>query len=509
MSLEVLEELPHGWGEEPVVQAAFGALDSFTEATQVDVSLQRGRETVHLLGDFMPDVAPAAVAVAALHDLPFRKISRSRAAPAKAALHAFAEHIGPGTPEWMYMSSVLPDMRYVEESSTSQETFNADSDMHLAMVLDARIKNAHMPPKLWSERIGFASPHYMGDIIREVNSEAFPLVALRNAAILRRVDAISPRSLYRTIYGGEALVAPVTELLRLDALASFERSLGRVERLRQMGGSAVACVERAEAIQDMYQTKDAATVKNLMDNVLTSLFGEHVHSRFVVEDRVNHGIRFGEFVAATPGFDFRGLLRTKPVGNIAQKIFEDGYDSIDIYGMTFVAKDVAELAELYGSTIQKLQDAIGVKFVASQSRPGKPFKVQGDEVFIRDIVNHPTLAGALKDDLKTQIDIPPAVENGFRVAKLTFMVRTTILGRTLGVPFEIQMMTEDDRKKSQTGETSHAMREAIKRGIDVAIDPAILEGISLRGNTKTIGTLIWPASIERGAKFRASIARTR
>jgi hypothetical protein len=259
----------------------------------------------------------------------------------------------------------------------------------------------------------------------------------------------------------------------------------------------------------MYQTKDAATVKNLMDNVLTSLFGEHVHSRFVVEDRANHGIRFGEFVAATSGFDFRGLLRAKPFGNIAQKIFEDGYDPIDIFGMTFVVKDVAELAELYGSTIQKLQDAIGVKFVASQSRPGMPFKVQGDEVFIRDIVNHPTLTSALKDNLKTQIDIPPAVENGFRVAKLTFMVRATILGRTLWVPFEIQIMTEDDRKKSQTGETSHAMREAKKRGINVAIDPAILEGISLRGNTKTIGTLIWPASIERGAKFRASIARTK
>lgn len=495
------------WSGEPVVQTAMQSVQEFADNTNDPSAVAVSVDSLNLMGDFLGVAGPNAAASLALYGLAFRT-GRITVGAAKRALRTFSQRVGVNSAEWMYVSGILADTISVAEQATSDET-HVVPDSRMSAVLNRRLPGQSVPPGLWGEKIGFAPPRLIGELTQAVNSEVFPLLALHDAALLRQ-GGLSERNLYRIAYGTEALIAPVVETQRFGALASYVRSLERTARLRQLGGKAAECVETAVNIQRAYHATDETEVLKMMNGLLKAFFGPEQHtSRFVVPDTTNHGIRFAEFVASLPNFETRGQLRTKPLGNIALKLFEDGYEPVDIYGMTFVVKDAAQVSELFAHLVQKVTHLKGMKQIYSKSRLGKPYKVQGDQAFIDTVSNNPDLRKTLGERQEQLIDQKLVQAGDFRVAKFTFVIARRINGAQVTVPFEVQIQTEKDREESQIGATSHAMREAFKRGIPVEIDPKVLHEIKFRADPRTMGTLILPASIISGAEYRRRIAQTR
>lgn len=494
---------------EPSVENAISVLDGYRG---IEDPLRVGVDSALLAADFLPTSHPNLYAIALLGNLALNDDKLS-ATPRAVALKRYF-----GSPHLTdtssgFVSCVLADMISLKNESTSDPLIVADDPRVKGILRQSDSSRLRLPPQLLSERIGFASPHHMMVLLDSHNVESFLISAIHGAAQLRSKpvgprEGINDIQAYKDIHAIEALFAPICEVLGYDALAMFVRSVARMQKLEMLGGLSAECLMWAKQAQEKYGATDGTTTERIVRQAIETVLGKNYHNRPVVTDNSGHGIRVGEFVADLHGSTIRGVWRTKSTGSLAEKYFKEGKEPADIYGVTLIVQNDDEVAKLLPEVAKKVRDKKNMIFNSSAKRPGQYCKVQGTEKYITHIIND-RLTEALGDDhVQSVVEIEQVDADGFHVSKVTFRMITTVKGSKVSIPFEIQIQTESQRQDSQIGNTSHAVREAKKRGVDIRANPDLLALIKMeRGGSLTLGTQLHPASVFRGAKYHTQLSR--
>ena len=211
-----------------------------------------------------------------------------------------------------------------------------------------------------------------------------------------------------------------------------------------------------------------------MRNLVSAIFDAQIITEAAVGPRSeascpNRSIHIGDFVAQNGKLVY-GKYRLKTVGSWAAKVHEahqndkPEYTPMDVLGLTVISKNVKAQAHDFVEFLQRRIDmnpAFQLKKAASKS---SAICVHGTVDYVTTVRREMEQRGLDTERCEFVVQNAESVQQRgqkYQVSKTTFLMDYPGLDK--GVPVEVQFVTEDERRRSRTGEVAHIIYKYIRQ----------------------------------------------
>jgi len=304
------------------------------------------------------------------------------------------------------------------------------------------------------------------DLAKRINIESLVIKSAEMLDNIKNPPEQDSQQL-RNILEAESFYIPLLETIGYDAMAAEMASVCHIYRLRGQGNADI--IKRAAEIYRENAEKDPA-------DLAMQLFGlsEKPDIHWIVNktsDDIYSGIncRFAELIVPIAGVSRRVLFRQKSIGSMAKKMSLKGndYNVMDTFAFQVIctAEDdtldkkhhyemtdaeikrihvaqTEDLANVFNSFVETVSGNESLQ-LKSTNGVRKPIFIQGDANYVNTVYEGLSLeyAEVVGREFR-DAEVP------YRVSKATAFVN--------GLPVEVQVVTDVDRKLGRTGATSHA-----------------------------------------------------
>jgi hypothetical protein len=456
--------------------------------------------------------------------------------------------------DWEFVSCITADLAEVENRVVAmrQGSYDNESDQLLKKILtpvDETCLPREIPVRLWNIPSNRADDNDIWALLDDVNLES---------VLIKAVDLVdnishnigSESALLRDVFDAETFYAPLCEYMGYDGLAMYLRSEAALSRLRHAGGN-TEIISEAQTELMKFTGPRGRNVRT--SGILNELYRSMLASgSFLIEqsvtDRAEHGIQFGVSTIVEPFegvMELRAVWRIKSLGSLALKLNKCGRLPADVLGITLIAdedvkqpvrssfppneeglpviddseetyeRDAQTVATVFSGLIaalERMSASENPRFVPmpAPSRD-KAYHIRGSEKFIGAVLGHSSLREVLGEELTDLIDIPPPKEEGYQVAKVTFLFdpEGTEPALESPIPVEIQVQTRRDRFNSRTGSCAHVAHKAGKAEQEPQANLSLVRR-RIKARRDTLGYRIpLETSEPRGQKLRNQVKRFR
>lgn len=381
-----------------------------------------------------------------------------------------------------YIGSIIVDGEITEHTAKSYRQTLPSEDSIFRDIINNGFSD-EIPKQYWMQRGSLCSPESMLRLLEKVNIEDVPLKA---AELIDNVTHPPTReaALYQDILEGEYFFAPLLETLAYDAMAMQVRDICNRQRLYYGGHKDI--LARAFQIHNTFRNQERISV------ALGQLFNQTVlHERVTLDNYDTHSYMAEARVDFRSVKNVRATLRLKSVGSIGWSIYQNGADPMDVLGVTLITPDRTTMLTVFDEVVDMLsQKTKTIKFKAIHGKKS-PFCIRGEDAFLHLAQDYYGAEVHMYDVKET--------ENEYHVIKTTQLVE---VAPGISVPVEIQVMSEEDRRNTRLGYSSHMSYKADH----VKIDPEILARIHARKSRMRPDHLeINGQSIDRLQRFYRSL----
>ncbi len=354
-----------------------------------------------------------------------------------------------------YLLSVASDVILVNQYA-DRILDNIAKDPNVNIDLKSAINPASAKPidqETWLNGKILPNLEELDDLTDEINIETILLKSAQLLKIIKDPSVIGAERM-QTVLKIEAIYAPVCEVLGFDALAATLISEANCTRLEMSGNGQYIDLAK-QLIGSMGPELE---VESFVERLPGRLVGESDTDSIVDADH-DYGTFFttaySQFEKAngqTSYFDI--ISRRKTLGSLAMKLFRHNKEGspgvpVDLLGMTIVTGDTDEVAEVFKTIVEKLQQESSVELKAAPSRQ-EALHVKGSAEFMDRVVV------VARQSIDEPIDQPTENNNGFEVAKVTFIWNfCDQSGVDHDLPVEIQVTHQKSRQQSRIGEAAH------------------------------------------------------
>ena len=472
-------DIPESWYPSPKAQKLVGVLEADVDREKGD-AIDHAYRSLKILSTFCKTLDPerrrAMADAMLLHDIPGRTFHRETDDRAK-----LSDRVQEGWKE--YIAQLEDSDKSVIDYMHDQVVIGTEArDYREAIKHQSNGISAHDKEQIMNSsyegmvnvagwRMGM--PEIRGTALEklagEVNIESLVIKAAEMMDNLKNPPKQDSQQL-RNILEAESFYCPFLEAIGYDAMAAEMASTCNIYRLRGQGREDI--IDKAVETYRTNAEKDPA-------ELAMQMFGlsEKPEVSWIVNetsDEVYSGVncRFAELMIPIAGALRRVLFRQKSIGSTAKKmsVKGEGYDIMDAFAFLVICdagddtfdrnhhyemrdEEIAEihatqtedLAKVFSSFVDTIT-ANGSLLLRSGDGVSQPIYVQGDSTYVNPV--HGALSSANKAVVNQELreeEIP------YRVSRASALVGPE------GLPVEVQIITDLDRKLARTDVTSHAV----------------------------------------------------
>ena len=364
----------------------------------------------------------------------------------------------------LYIASLLVDFILVEEASGQHrlDVANAIPESIREIITD-RYEGA-VPAEAWRQIEPFVDVEQMAAFLDNTNIEAVIIKACELLDNMRYPSSSRESAKLQDVLEAESFYAPLCEVMGFDGLAASLRSQAHIIRLKGQGKH-----ELVKDIREQYETIRRAGVRNLV----SAIFDAQIITEAAVGPRSeescpNRSVHIGDFVAQNGKLVY-GKYRLKTVGSWAAKVHEarqngkPEYTPMDVLGLTVISKNVKAQAHDFVKFLERIDTTpvLDLKKAASKS---SAIYVHGTVDYVTTVRQEMEQRGFDIGRCEFMVQDDESVKQRgqkYQVSKVTFLMDYPGLDK--GVPVEVQFVTEDERRRSRTGEVAHIIYKYIRQ----------------------------------------------
>ena len=364
----------------------------------------------------------------------------------------------------LYIASLLVDFILVEEASGQHrlDVANAIPESIREIITD-RYEGA-VPAEAWRQIEPFVDVEQMAAFLDKTNIEAVIIKACELLDNMRYPSSSRESAKLQDVLEAESFYAPLCEVMGFDGLAASLRSQAHIIRLKGQGKH-----ELVKDIREQYETIRRAGVRNLV----SAIFDAQIITEAAVGPRSeescpNRSVHIGDFVAQNGKLVY-GKYRLKTVGSWAAKVHEarqngkPEYTPMDVLGLTVISKNVKAQAHDFVKFLERIDTTpvLDLKKAASKS---SAICVHGTVDYVTTVRQEMEQRGFDIGRCEFMVQDDESVKQRgqkYQVSKVTFLMDYPGLDK--GVPVEVQFVTEDERRRSRTGEVAHIIYKYIRQ----------------------------------------------
>ena len=353
-----------------------------------------------------------------------------------------------------------------------------------------------IPAEVWSlYNTAYPNLESLAEFAKNVNIEIILIKASQALQRLRDEGVFGAQRL-RTILEVETTLAPMCEILGLDALAATLNSEAICSRL-EMSGEGWA-IEAAK--EQLGQLGDRRTVESDILILPNIIIGETIGEP-IVDESNDYDTFFAHSYCEAEGLrNSKGetmctsvISRIKTLGSLAANIYHNSkkgahnYVAADTIGYTAIVDSNSDSGPVFNRIVESFRSMDNCEFSSARSR-NSPVHIKGSREYILTIVDgidNSIVDTAMKEKIRnlfarfTVIDSENIAEaqeelksitsgnpdiilnqNGFNVVKVT----AQITGGDTVKPVEFQVVDKDARVNSRRGIASHIIHKLEKYG---------------------------------------------
>lgn len=365
-----------------------------------------------------------------------------------------------------YVASLLADFIATEKASGQHRLQVANTIPESIREIITDRYEGSVPAEAWQQIEPFVDVEQMAEFLDKTNIEAVIIKACELLDNMHYPSSSRESAKLQDVLEAESFYAPLCEVMGFDGLAASLRSQAHIIRLEGQGERKLI-----EEICEQYETIRHIGVRNLVNTIFGT---EEVVTEAVVGPRSeascpNRSIHIGDFLAQN-GKEVEGKYRLKTVGSWAAKVHEarqngkPEYTPMDVLGLTVISDTVADQARDFVEFLQQRIDmnpAFQLKKAASKS---SAICVYGTEDYVTTVRQEMEQRGFDIGRCEFVVQDDESVQRRgqkYQVSKVTFLMDHP--GVDKGVPVEVQFVTEDERRRSRTGEVAHIIYKYIRQ----------------------------------------------
>ena len=430
--------------------------------------------TMKLVEEFaVRKLPPEAIYAVLLHDVAGRFHNRDsqkctperRQAAGLALADVFTNpETGVTCEQGLYVASLLADLIATEKTSYYHRLRVAGSiPEDIREIITDRYEGA-VPAEAWRQIEPFVDVEQMAAFLDNTNIEAVIIKACELLDNMRYPSSSRESAKLQDVLEAESFYAPLCEVMGFDGLAASLRSQAHIIRLKGRGKH-----ELVKDIREQYETIRRAGVRNLV----SAIFDAQIITEAAVGPRSeescpNRSVHIGDFVAQNGKLVY-GKYRLKTVGSWAAKVHEarqngkPEYTPMDVLGLTVISKNVKAQAHDFVKFLERIDTTpvLDLKKAASKS---SAICVHGTVDYVTTVRQEMEQRGFDIGRCEFVVQDDESVKQRgqkYQVSKTTFLMDYPGLDK--GVPVEVQFVTEDERRRSRTGEVAHIIYKYIRQ----------------------------------------------
>lgn len=430
--------------------------------------------TMKLVEEFaVRKLPPEAIYAVLLHDVADRFHNRDsqkctperRQAAGLALADVFTNpETGVTCEQGLYVASLLADLIATEKTSYYHRLRVAGSiPEDIREIITDRYEGA-VPAEAWRQIEPFVDVEQMAAFLDNTNIEAVIIKACELLDNMRYPSSSRESAKLQDVLEAESFYAPLCEVMGFDGLAASLRSQAHIIRLKGRGKH-----ELVKDIREQYETIRRAGVRNLV----SAIFDAQIITEAAVGPRSeescpNRSVHIGDFVAQNGKLVY-GKYRLKTVGSWAAKVHEarqngkPEYTPMDVLGLTVISKNVKAQAHDFVKFLERIDTTpvLDLKKAASKS---SAICVHGTVDYVTTVRQEMEQRGFDIGRCEFVVQDDESVKQRgqkYQVSKTTFLMDYPGLDK--GVPVEVQFVTEDERRRSRTGEVAHIIYKYIRQ----------------------------------------------
>lgn len=371
--------------------------------------------------------------------------------------------------ENIYIAGLLQDRNRLDEFKN--EVKNHDSD-HF---------EKYQPTKSdWLTDPELTDPEVLYNAVNTLNMESILISGVETLHMLSEHGGDDVETLDLVRYS-EQIIAPIAEVMGLDALAMSLNSCTKIMRLKNAGRSDL--VYMAESVIERYADLDprrdlAENSKQVFSGIVGDVLGPVAMHKFAprmpVEYNANNGSVYGDTLTDSIDVGGRSVdvswrYRLKSVGSLAWKMHKAeqmGRDisvtPMDIFGITAVVDNVEDQKALFQSIVSGMYNADNTDPYPAPSK-SSAVHIRGQSTYINYM--------SYGLDKSIEIDKHESyTPDSLHLCKVTGFHRGNL-------PFEIQCVTRHFRDSMQTGNLAHILYKNNTDNITSDSEPRKWEGL--------------------------------
>lgn len=431
------------------------------------------KRTMKLVEEFaVRKLPPEAIYAVLLHDVADRFHNRDsqkctperRQAAGLALADVFTNpETGVTCEQGLYVASLLADLIATEKASYYHRLRVAGSiPEDIREIITDRYEGA-VPAEAWRQIEPFVDVEQMAAFLDNTNIEAVIIKACELLDNMCYPSSSRESAKLQDVLEAESFYAPLCEVMGFDGLAASLRSQAHIIRLEGQGERKLI-----EEIREQYEKTRQVGVRNLVNTIFGT---EQVETEAVVGLRGeaschDRPIHIGDFLAQN-GKVVEGKYRLKTVGSWAAKVHEarqngkPEYTPMDVLGLTVISKNVKAQAHNFVEFLERIDTtpALDLKKAASKS---SAICVHGTADYVTTVRQEMEQRGFDIGRCEFVVQDAESVKQRgqkYQVSKVTFLMDHPEVDK--GVPVEVQFVTEDERRRSRTGEVAHIIYKYI------------------------------------------------
>lgn len=354
-----------------------------------------------------------------------------------------------------------------------------------------------IPTEVWSlDNTAYPDLESLAEFAKKINIEIILIKASQALQCLRDEHVFGARRL-RTILEVETTLAPMCEILGLDALAATLNSEAICSRL-EMSGEGWAIQAAKEQLGTLGDRKAAeAEILKLPNAIL----GETL-SEAIIDESHQYETFFAHAFCEISGLKDSEdkplhttvVSRIKTIGSLAANILHNSkhnapvYTAADTIGYTAIVDSDRESGAVFSKIVQSFRDMDNCELSSARSR-NSPIHIKGSREYILTVIegiDDSIVGSTMKEDISalfgefTEIRTKEHAEelqarlkaitngspdivlsqNGFNVIKVT----ANIIENDVTMPVEFQVVDKDARVNGRRGIASHIIHKLEKYG---------------------------------------------
>lgn len=466
--------------ERPSLEFPFQlALEEYFQADGVgerEDLIEHAKRTMELVEEFAGlKLPPEALYAVLLHDVVDRFHNRDsqkctperRQAAGLALADVFTNpETGVTCAQGSYVASLLADFIATEKASAHHRVRVATTIPEDIREIITDHYQESVPAEAWRQIEPFVDVEQMAEFLDKTNIEAVIIKACELLDNMCYPSSSRESAKLQDVLEAESFYAPLCEVMGFDGLAASLRSQAHIIRLEGQGKRKLI-----EEIREQYEKTRHVGVRNLVNTIFGT---EQVETEAVVglgseASCHNRSVHIGDFVAQN-GKAVYGKYRLKTVGSWAAKVHEahqndkPEYTPMDVLGLTVISKNVKAQARDFVEFLQRRIDmnpAFQLKKAASKS---SAICVHGTVDYVTTVRREMEQRGFDTERCEFVVQDAESVQQRgqkYQVSKTTFLMDYPGLDK--GVPVEVQFVTEDERRRSRTGEVAHIIYKYIRQ----------------------------------------------